>query len=55
MFLALMLAACGNQEKSWELAEREDTNQGYLEFLAKYPVGEYDDRARLRMEELKEM
>ena len=55
MFLALMLAACGNQEKSWELAEREDTNQGYLEFLAKYPDGDYADRARVRMAELKEL
>lgn len=51
----LLLAACGNQEKSWELAEREDTHQGYLEFLAKYPDGDHADRARRRMEELREI
>jgi hypothetical protein len=53
--LFLLLAACGGQEKSWELAEREDTNQGYLESLAKFPDGEYADQARERMLELKEL
>ncbi len=50
---ALFLAACNNPEKAWELAEREDTNQGYLEFLAKYPDGDLADKARTRMKELK--
>ena len=53
--LCLLLAACGGPEKAWELAEREDTNQGYLEFLAKFPDGDYADRARARMLELKEL
>ncbi|MGI9331210.1 MAG: tetratricopeptide repeat protein [Gammaproteobacteria bacterium] len=53
--LCLILAACSNPEKAWELADREDTNQGYLEFLAKYPDGKYADQARERMIELKEL
>ena len=55
LILLLLLTACGNPDKAWELAEREDTNQGYLEFLAKYPDGDYADRARTRMIELKEL
>ena len=50
---ALAVTACNSPEKAWELAEREDTNQGYLEFLAKHPEGELADRARERMKELK--
>lgn len=53
--LCLALAACGGQDKAWELAEREDTNQGYLEFLAKFPDGQYADQARERMLQLKEL
>jgi len=53
--LCLILAACSNPEKAWELAEREDTNQGYLEFLAKFPDDEYADQARERMLQLKEL
>jgi hypothetical protein len=53
LLTCLLLVACGSPEKAWELAEREDTNQGYLEFLAKYPDGEFADRARARMQRLK--
>lgn len=49
----LSAAACSDPEKAWELAEREDSSQAYLEFLAKYPEGELADRARRRIEELK--
>ncbi len=49
-----ILCGCGSPEKSWELAEREDTNQAYLAFLAKYPEGELADRARARIIELKQ-
>ncbi len=52
--LIVIVCGCGNPEKSWELAEREDTNQAYLAFLAKYPEGEFADRARARIGELKE-
>jgi hypothetical protein len=55
LLAVLLLGACGTQDKAWELAEREDTEQGYLEFLAKYPDGEYADRARARMVKLKEL
>ena len=54
LLLCLLLAACGGPDEAWELAEREDTNQGYLEFLAKYPDGDYADRARARIKELRE-
>ena len=52
--LSLFLTACGNPEQSWELAERENTQTGYLEFLAKYPEGELADRARASILTLKE-
>jgi phosphoserine phosphatase len=53
LLVCLCLAACGSPEKAWELAERDDTKQGYLEFLAKNPDGELADRARDRMKRLK--
>ena len=53
--LLLLVTACDNPDKAWELAEREDTNQAYLEFLAKYPQGELADRARARMAALREI
>ena len=53
--LLLLVTACDNPDKAWELAEREDTNQAYLEFLAKYPKGELADRARSRMAALREI
>lgn len=55
LLFCTLLAACGSPDKAWELAEREDSNQAYLEFLAKYPDGDYADRARVRMKELKEL
>jgi hypothetical protein len=50
---ALILAGCGNPDKAWQLAERDDTPTAYLEFLAKYPDGERADQARARIEDLK--
>lgn len=55
LLLLLLVTACDTPDKSWELAEREDTNQAYLEFLAKYPKGELADRARARMAALREI
>jgi len=49
----LILGACGNPEKAWQLAERDDTPTAYLEFLAKYPDGEKANQARVRIEALK--
>jgi hypothetical protein len=49
----LILGACGNPDKAWQLAERDDTPTAYLEFLAKYPDGEKADQARARIEALK--
>ncbi len=51
----LGLAGCSNQEKDWELAQRDDNAEAYLEFLAKYPNGEFADLARQRMVQLKEL
>ncbi len=53
--VALCITSCGSPDKSWDLAEREDTPQGYLEFLAKYPDGEFAERARQRIAELDEL
>jgi outer membrane protein assembly factor BamD (BamD/ComL family) len=55
VLLLALIGGCADPEKAWELAEREDTNQGYLEFLAKFPDGEYADRARSRMQALQEI
>ena len=49
----LALNACGNPEKAWQMAERDDTPTAYLEFLAKYPDGDKADVARARIEALK--
>jgi hypothetical protein len=49
----LILSACGNPDKAWQVAERDDTPTAYLEFLAKYPDGETADRARARIDALK--
>ena len=49
----LMLGGCDSPDKSWQLAERDDTAAAYLEFLAKHPDGEKADRARERLEDLK--
>lgn len=54
MLLWLGLAACSNPEKAWEIAAREDTSEGYLQFLAQYPDGEFAELARERMDALKE-
>ena len=55
MLLAVMLVlnACGNPDKAWEMAQRDDTPSAYLEFLAKYPDGQQADQARARIEALK--
>lgn len=50
---ALIPGACGNPDKAWQMAERDDTPTAYLEFLAKYPDGDQADEARARIEELK--
>ena len=50
---ALLLGACGNPEKAWQMAERDDTPTAYLEFLAKYPDGDKAEEARQRIEALK--
>lgn len=49
----LILGACGNPDKAWQLAERDDTPTAYLQFLAKYPDGQKADQARARIEALK--
>lgn len=51
--LCNMLLACANPEKEWALAERDDSQNAYLEFLAKYPDSDYADQARSRIDELK--
>lgn len=50
---SLILAACDNPDKAWQLAERDDTPTAYLEFLAKYPDDAKADQARARIETLK--
>jgi len=50
---ALALFACSNPEKDWEIAQRDDTPEAYLEFLARHPDTEYLEQARTRVAELK--
>jgi hypothetical protein len=49
------LTACGNDESAWDMAQRDDSPTGYLEFLAKFPKSTHAAEARTRMEDLKEI
>ena len=55
IFAGLIISACGNPDRAWQLAERDDTPTAYLEFLAKYPDDDKADRARDRIEALQEI
>jgi hypothetical protein len=52
-FAALILTSCANPEKDWSLAQRDDSQNAYLEFLAKHPDSEFAGQARLRIDERK--
>ncbi len=52
-FVSLMLLSCASPEKDWQLAERDDSQNAYLEFLAKHPDSKFAEQARLRINELK--
>jgi|GEM_PF-1789332 hypothetical protein len=52
-FLFLLLASCASPEKDWRLAERDDSKNAYLEFLAKHPDSKFAEDARIRIDELK--
>ncbi len=53
MLAGTLLAGCADPEKDWELAARDDSQETYLEFLAKHPDSEEADLARERIEQLK--
>jgi len=55
LMITMFVSGCGNPEAAWKLAEREDNQRAYLEFLANYPQGELADQARARIAVLKEM
>ncbi len=50
---AWLLLSCANSEKDWNLASRDDSQNAYLEFLAKHPNSKYAEQARKRIDELK--
>jgi len=52
-FTFLVLISCASPEKDWRLAERDDSQNAYLEFLAKHPQSEFAEQARKRIDELK--
>jgi hypothetical protein len=52
-FVSLILSSCASPEKDWQLAERDDSQNAYLEFLAKHPDSEFAEHARRRINELK--
>jgi len=52
-FVSLILTSCASPEKDWRLAERDDSQNAYLEFLAKHPESELVEQARKRIDELK--
>jgi len=57
VLIAIALAqlwGCANPDAAWQAAEREDTVNAYLEFLARYPDGELADQARARIRQVKE-
>lgn len=51
--MLLMATACSNVEKDWDIAQRDDTPEAFLEFLAKHPNSKYIDEARQRVAQLK--
>ena len=51
--IILLLVSCANPDKDWQLASRDDSQNAYLEFLAKHPDSQFADQARLRISELK--
>ena len=53
IFVSLMLTACASPEKDWNLATRDDSQNAYLEFMAKHPNSEFVAQARIRIDELK--
>jgi len=53
LFVSLILTSCASPEKDWRLAARDDSQNAYLEFLAKHPDSEFAELARLRIDELK--
>jgi len=48
-----LLVSCANSEKDWNLAARDDSQNAYLEFLAKHPNSKYAEQARKRIDQLK--
>jgi len=51
----LALSACDNPDKAWQMAQRDDTPDAYLQFLARYPDSKQAGPARARLEGLKEV
>ena len=51
--VSLILTSCASPEKDWRLAARDDSQNAYLEFLAKHPDSEFAEQARLRIDALK--
>lgn len=53
LVLSILLFACVDPDKDWELAARDDSQETYLEFLAKHPDAPQAELARQRIQELK--
>jgi len=51
--ISLILTSCASPEKDWQLAGRDDSNNAYLQFLAKHPDSPFAEQARTRLDELK--
>lgn len=51
--LAVLLVGCSSAEKDWNIAQRDDTPEAYLEFLAKHPDSEYVELAKQSVAEVK--
>ncbi|MCC7259258.1 MAG: SPOR domain-containing protein [Gammaproteobacteria bacterium] len=50
----VLLTACGNPEADWQQAEAENTEAAYQAFLERHADGEWAQRARMRLDELKD-
>jgi cell division septation protein DedD len=49
-----LLFACSNPQSDWQKAEADNTEAGYQAFLAKYPEGEWAQKAQAQLDTIKD-
>jgi len=52
LVIALLIVGCATRQSRWEAAKSANTIEAYEEFLVRYPVGEFAQKAQESLEEL---